>query len=560
MKILFFPILLMYQCQAISQVFTVEFLSNKGDKYQTEKISNETKKITVNELSDKTVIKVMIDKIPEDSKIIIYDHLNQILGTFDKNKEIEISNKADYISNKSIKIDIQNNAGKATRFATVLIQSLPKSRFEIRAANVLFSRKNLPCEPCTYNNNSTIYDFATNTINFKNIYNKGIFKLSKGKPVVGKPYTFSIINFNPFRDSIILSSTITNFNTDVPELFSKAFSSFKLEKNLNEEMRLEILSDVFSLGQQIKSIISFLKDLPECNSICDTIKKVTDETDTYFKNKYEFDKNKESLISFITRNLDGIEPLYRDSATIVLNQYRNFYNSRNYFNYQIPMVQNVDEYIFNLSILPKKGAILHTIVDNQPISVNTVCGFKMDFSSGLFLTKLVDQKYLLKPDSTVIYKTNGQDSLILNRRNQIVSQTSKNNFDFGVAALMHAYPRITPHVNLSLTLGAGLSIGPNPSIRYLGGFSLLLGKSGRFVLSSGWAAGFVDELANGYQNDQFIALKDVKSITKKTFQTNSFYSLTFNIPLFKSKVNVDISDDSVAEPEEESSTKEETKS
>lgn len=391
--------------------------------------------------------------------------------------------------------------------------------------------------PCVYQGNALEYDLASNALDYKNrtIWQKK-YKFTRGRPFVGKPFTFAVRNVNPFRDSVIISSTTQNYNTDVPELFTKAF--FSPGKTVGASPNeAKILADVLAMGEQIETIKTALKNSKECENICQIIQQTKDAIEKHFTTVYQFDPSKEELVVFLADQLQKINPTFKEKVSTIINDYRNFYNSRDYVDYNIIQVENVDEYIFTLSVVPKSGAQLYRIVDKQPVSARTVGGVKFDFSSGLFVTGLTDQRFTLRPDSSVIQNSFGGDSIVYNRRNEIILQSDDKKVDFGVSAMMHFYPRITPSFNLGLSLGAGLSIGPDPAIRYLGGGSLFIGKSGRLILTYGCAAGYVDELADGYQNVQFTSLSDKKAMTKKSFKTRGFWAFTFNIPLFKSKVN-----------------------
>lgn len=448
------------------------------------------------------------------------------------------------LNNRKLKIVHVDDKGKRDDYVIVtFLDELPKPAFDLSKTIVITPPgSEIVCQPCTYKGNALIYNFSKNETSYRNGSNAK-YKLNKGLPVVGKPYSFSVVNINPFRDSVIVSHATADYNTEVPGLFNQAFFSAGKTTGVDSLVPF-LLADVFALGQQINAIITALKNTRECDDICNIIQQTKNETEKYFRPKYSFDPKK-ALVTNIADYLQNINDVYKDSVSAILKDYLAFYSVKNYFNYNIPQIQNVDEYIFTLSVLPKAGAQLNTIVDHQPISVRTLGGFKFDFSSGLFVTGLRDQRFTLRPDSTVISNSFGGDSIVYNRRNEIIPQSDDKKVDFGVAALMHFYPRLSTWGNVGISLGAGLSIGPDPAIRYLGGASLLLGRSGRFILTYGCAAGYVDVLADGYQNLQFTSLGDKKAMTKKSFKTRGFWGLTFNIPLFKSKVNT-----AEAKPEE----------
>lgn len=514
-----------------AQVATFDYQMDNLNPGESIDITAGTKTIVIKGAAHLKNFNITVKDLPAKHKLVFKDDVNVVIGTYTSGDGTKSFTTAADLNNAQMTIVFEDDKGVQKPFAGLtVLEELPPSSLDF-ATPFLAANQPAPCSTCDYDNNAIVYSFSQNKIEYTN---KKWPKWSRGRPIVGQPYSFVVKNINPFRDSVIISSETNDYNTDVPDLFTKAFFSAALQAR--NPTTNAILSDVFAMGKQLETLKSAIGNARGCDNICASIQQAKTDIETHFQTKYSFNPASEDLFTFLAKELAPIPAVYRDSVVDVLNSYRTFINARNYFIYNIPVIQNVDEYTFNLSVIPKSGATLPTIVDHQPISVHTVGGFKFDFSSGLFLTKLRDEHFTLKPDSTVIHNSYGGDSIVFKKRNQIILQNDQKKVDFGVAALMHFYPRISTVFNVSLTLGAGLSIGPNPSIRYLGGGSLLFGKSGRFILSYGCAAGFVDALADGYLDKQYVSYGDVNSNTKKTFKTSSFWSLSFNIPLFKSKV------------------------
>jgi hypothetical protein len=554
MKFLWLLLFLSINCHLTAQDITLTYKKDDGVTVKNIPIKQNFQIISIEGIKNFKTFAITVGNLPANHKLSFRDDASIEFGLIIANGSKSITSGVD-LNNIRIKIFREDDKNVKTEFASILFQILPTSKLTvISKVTALINQPNKVCEPCKFKGNSLSYDYSKNSFCYVSNTKWYGMNLSNGRPIVGHPFSFTVKNINPFRDSVIISNETLNLNTDVPVLFNKAFFSPDLQTR--DPKQESILADVFELGEQIKKIIALLKDSKECTDICSAIQQTKDETENHFAQNHNFDSKKSDLISFIIANLDGIEPLYRDSVSTILNNYRNFCNTKNYFNYNIPQIENADQYIFTLSVIPKVGANSYSVVDRKPITVNTVGGLKVDFSSGLFLTRLRDERFSLKPDSTVIQNSYGGDSLVFNKRNQIVQLSDDKNLDFGVAALMHFYPRISPSFNVALSLGAGLSIGPNPAIRYLGGGSLLFGKSARIGMSYGWAAGFVDVLADGYQNQQYISTSDTKAITKKVFKAKNFFAVTLNIPLFKSKVKTD---EPKKEDSKEDSTKEDAK-
>jgi hypothetical protein len=529
-----------------AQDISLQYVNQQGNT-TSNMIKKDTKEIIIEDQPNLTKFTVIVNNLATNHKIILLDPDDEEIGTYSTSGAVQSFTSGTALNNKKLTVIYVDDKNVRTVYATVaVLNKLPVSQLDVtNQLTAWMAGTKKVCDPCKYAGNALEYDLASNSLDYKDriVWSKK-FKFTNGRPLVGKPFTFSIKNVNPFRDSVIISSATQNYNTEVPELFTKAFfSPGKTVGAATDEAK--ILADVLALGEQIETITIALKNSKECENICQIIQQTKDAIEKHFQNVYKFDPTKQELVSFLADRLQKINAAYKEKVSKIINDYRNFYNARDYVDYNIIQIENVDEYIFTLSVVPKSGAQLYRIIDKQPVSVLPVGGFKFDFSSGLFVTGLRDQRFTLRPDSTVIQNSFGGDSIVYNRRNEIIQQSEGKKVDFGVSALMHFYPRITPNVNLGLSLGAGLSIGPDPSIRYLGGVSLLLGKSGRFILTYGCAAGYVNVLADGYQNLQFTSLSDKNTMTKKSFKTRGFWGLTFNIPLFKSKVNTD-----EAKPEE----------
>ncbi len=437
-------------CTASAQTISLQYIKSDGTASARLPVSEKTRTLIIDGVKVLTKFDITVAGLKANHKIILLDDTGTPLGnTITADGKKAITSVAD-LANVAIKIIHEDDQGVKKVFAEVLFQVLPKAKLDmIGKITGLTTLTGKVCEPCPAKGNAIKYDFSQRSFSYdKNIKFLGI-NFSNGRPVVGEPYSFSVININPFRDSVIISSETIDFNTEVPALFNQAFFS-AAQQALNTQ-QTAILADVIELGEQLKRIKATLKDAKECADICEVIQQVKDQTESYFTG-HGFDPKTTDLITFILTNLDGINPLYREQVIEVLNDYRNFYNTKNYFRYDIPKVQNVDQYIFNLSVLPKSGAQSFRVIDHQPIPVNTVGGFKFDFSSGLFVTNLLDDHYHLKPDSTVIRNSYGGDSLVFNKRHQIIQQNDDKKLDFGVSALMHFYPRITTNVNIKLIM------------------------------------------------------------------------------------------------------------
>ncbi|OMP74706.1 hypothetical protein [[Flexibacter] sp. ATCC 35208] len=530
MKLLTLFIAFVFSTSALAQDITFRYTDAAGTTSDIP-IKPDTKQIVIENAPNLVNFTIIVTNMTANTQLVFSDSHDMPIGAAYLPADVSKAYTAGAaLNNLGFKIYLIDASSAKKIFADIaILDKLPAAGINISGALAgWMASVKAVCVPCDESGRTLIYNFVKNDVTPSKQGKRTLW------PKVNKPYKFIVKNINPFRDSVIVSSELANYNTDMPALFEQAYFSAGAHGASAHEA--QILADVLSLNEQLDAIITALKQARECDDICDFVQKRKDAIEAYFTGQYNFDPSKSNLVSFIAGELQGINDIYKERVTLALNKYKVFINTRNYYSYYIPQVQNVDEYIFTLSILPKKDAQLPVIVDHQPIKVQTVGGWKFDFSTGLFISGLRNESFSLRPDSSIMPDQFGRDS-VYNRRNQITRQTDDKPVDFGVAALMHAYPRISSWFNISATLGAALSIGPNPSIRYLGGGSLLLGRNGRFIVTYGCAAGFVEQLSDPYQYNQFTTIGDKSLLTKKVFKTNSFVSVSFNIPLFKSKIN-----------------------
>jgi hypothetical protein len=465
---------------------------------------------------------------------------------FDLSKDKKNFDKLTFIvtdlNDRNEKYEIPRPTSDGAEHTSSEDQNLPVSKLDV-IFPVFNSTISSTCISCEAGN--LIYDNKIGSLFFYKKDAKGHYIKARGggeneryyKDYAGRvnhPYTFQVINLNPFRDSVIISYSTTDYNTEnlasIADLFNAAAKASKLESFKSAPPKetqtcKSILADVYTLGRQIQYLKQIFGSLKECDDLCDKIKHIEESVSAYFK-KYNFDGTSQPLEVFLLQQLSCItDQKIFDKVDSILVDYYTFRTAKTYFNYRVPKPQNVDEYVFNLSVLPKSGIVSNTVVDHQPISVPLLGGFKVDASAGLFITKLNDYRLTLK-DSLV-----GADSV----KKIIIQDNGK--WDFGVAALMHFYPRISRLFNVGASLGVGMSIGPNPSLRYLAGGSVMCGQKARLILTFGTSAGFVKRISEGYTRTDYVRTPEKDNITKRVFKAMNFWSLTFNIPIFKTAVN-----------------------
>lgn len=434
------------------------------------------------------------------------------------NKETTI--KIDDTS-KNIKICIKNN-GQQNDFATISI-----SRIKPQVINISppIAVTDLPtCEPCNFDkDNGLFYD-----------YRKNMIEKSENKPKVNQPFKFVIKNLNPFKDSVIIGQQTISFNTEVPELFNKLTKEWTLlgvisKGNEGVSVRIvdEVISKLIAWRAKLKQIRQQFKDMDECYDIC----MIQQEIRKAMMKDFSQDKN---LLDYLNKLL-GEDPTHKVVIEEVIQLYKLIVLVPTTIVYQIPQIENVDQYIFDITVLPKRDVQKSTILSHQPIRLNTKGGIKFDFSTGIFLTNLKSESFLLKPGHT--YQIGQSGDTTKEESNQVIRQ-EEGGLDMGASAFLHVYSRLGEAFNVSGTFGVGSTINKTPEVRYFLGGSVLYGNFGRIALTAGACFGQRFQLANGYSDKEWVREEEVSNILVKKWKVKPFISLSYNIPIFNSSKEV----------------------
>ena len=167
----------------------------------------------------------------------------------------------------------------------------------------------------------------------------------------------------------------------------------------------------------------------------------------------------------------------------------------------------------------------------QVYDVLVVGRFKVDFSAGLVATGLADQVYSSR-DTTfrrITTTANKRDTSDATRLIPVAEQ--RPNFTLALATMAHFYwrlPWLNGGVNIGGTIGGGITQKGRPI--GLAGFSLLLGRTQRWVISSGWVIGTQKELAKRYDKTANYIISQTSTDFTYIDRTvvDGFVSLTFN--------------------------------
>jgi hypothetical protein len=175
--------------------------------------------------------------------------------------------------------------------------------------------------------------------------------------------------------------------------------------------------------------------------------------------------------------------------------------------YKVAVGKKATQSIYSRSVFVKNEDLVKiSIKRNDGKSIfqhdfNTKGGFKLDVSTGLFVTGLRDKNYSFI-DSTVWYRRDSSgftpsSGNIYDTTGRIVIQEQDSRSRIGVGVLLHAYPRLSRYVNVGLA--AGFLTTANIDLNLMAGFSLMLGNGRRIVLSGGCIWGKVNRLSTAYK-------------------------------------------------------------
>lgn len=151
-------------------------------------------------------------------------------------------------------------------------------------------------------------------------------------------------------------------------------------------------------------------------------------------------------------------------------------------------------------------------------------GFKIDFSTGIGATGLIDKSYSTTATSTTI--TSGTSTAA---SPETIIERNEGDFRLGIVVLSHAYFRTGARLNVALT--GGFMIDNNVATRYLAGGSLILGREQRLILSGGWAIGKVKRLDDGLKvGGPYTYGSGTRTVPVKDQYNHSwFFTVTFNL-------------------------------
>ncbi|MBC8485898.1 MAG: hypothetical protein H8D45_07635 [Bacteroidetes bacterium] len=327
----------------------------------------------------------------------------------------------------------------------------------------------------------------------------------------GELVVFKVIDVNPFLYEVSINQEGYEYNTTVPVLFQTYFNipermhRRKLEELVAKDIRSEAYTSFINSVNVYENYVSAYEELLNLvhidglsiNEIIESKEEITGKEDALFlkdiKNNIEViesihSKHSDAEINNIYETLEaaGFENLPLDMKKLLTK-----INPSSFSFSASPVTAEKDVIIYEVTITPVENAdVMKYGSGSKKVSfkvpVEVLGGFKIDFSTGLFVSNLIDHKYAITGDSIF----NANDTL----RGYRVLRNEEGKIKIGLSAMMHLYYRFSSIINVGLNIGVGII--PDQSVSYLGGGSLIFGNKNRFIISGGVMLGSVERLSS----------------------------------------------------------------
>ena len=218
---------------------------------------------------------------------------------------------------------------------------------------------------------------------------------------------------------------------------------------------------------------------------------------------------------------DKFEEIFKNINTL----YAELRNSDNFRVISNPVQAEKDFLIFDVEITPRNDIPKLVKLESRIFSTTVPIkgGFKIDYSTGLFITKGLHHRAY----STNQSPQNNLNSIISENKNNSVAQLS-------IGALMHISPRSTNNIKPGFTFGLGLITSEISNTNVFIGASAMIGSKEKVIISAGLALANVDYLNGKYNlNTEYETASLDTNLTEKVLRASWFVSLTYNLSNLK---------------------------
>lgn len=372
-------------------------------------------------------------------------------------------------------------------------------------------------------------------------------------------FTFIVKNINTFKYDVFVNGKPINHNIEIPDFFSiitkQTNDTDNLLKKINDfntlpdELKIDSFIKLVSIYNILKNselfYNSLLKLVGSDSSPQDILKYKKDyyqyflkkdtQPETDLLGSTEIIKYYSDKISFINTQAPIIKSIYQTSSSIreaidtIIANTKKIDSSKTYQKLALLYLEISDEKFTVNSFVPKPNAdeLVITITakpkalfskDNKEIKIEIPFmikgGVKIDFSTGIFISNIVDKEYVNKPK----YEN---DSIIGYNLIQ-----STNTLSYGLAGYMHVYWRVARNINGCLTLGVG--IDQNTQVKIMPGIGLLLGRKERFIISGGTIIGKSKDLSP-IQDKNILYKEKTEPIYSEPYKIGWYAGISYNL-------------------------------
>jgi len=383
-------------------------------------------------------------------------------------------------------------------------------------------------------------------------YNKKLTDHENGV-ICNSNFTFTLINFNSFKYSVLVNNKPVNYNLDMLDLFKTYLQKLDNKSEFDttrfppeRTMKINTYKDLYDSYIKLKTSEQFYYSLFDLVSSDLSTIDIIDYKKEYYKQFIDNIKQEDNsavpviikyysvIISNILLNGPMIKPadtighkkaidsILKDTKEIVSSEipqklaslYCAINDQTFTINSFIPK-PNADDLI--ITIIAKPKSPFNKSTDEIKIDIPFLIkgGWKIDFSTGIFLSNIVNQEYVNKPS----YEDDTVSGYYLVRED-------KHPFSYGIAGYMHAYWRNACNFNGAIALGLG--IDQNTQVKIMPGLSIILGRKERFIFNGGLVIGKSKQLSS-VQDESHLYKDKTDPIFFEQYKIGWFCGVSYNL-------------------------------
>ena len=372
----------------------------------------------------------------------------------------------------------------------------------------------------------------------------------------GEFINFKVLDVNPFLYAVSITSQENEYHTKVHDFFKRYLidipdeNALKLVVNGQNETPYyaQFTSVVNAFSKDLDKYREFLnivhkEDLSfsKINEIKESVfgvnsseyssevQKKINNINLYYVQFLKFYNSEDSIMKrekeIIEMVFNKLEKAKFENLPNDMNRLLNKINEKSFSFSTSPLKAETDEIIYEITINPIKnedvdryGSGSRKEFFNVPIQVQG--GFKIDFSTGLFFSNLINHKFATPKDSIV----SASDTL----KGYRILRNKEGKIKLGLSATAHLYWRWFQDLNIGANFGVGLL--PDQGVNYLLGGSIIIGTKKRVIINGGVTTGYVDRLSSLVKENNFYP--DVpleKELTVKELDFGWYLGISYNL-------------------------------